>query len=133
MELTVINDFHNWISQTPFDPRLDTLITLLQVLLTSSSTLLYFNFKLGYSFTAVLLFKNSFSTSGLYVENLRHEEVQSRHDVFVLLQKGKELLVTAETNMVRHSSRFVVILLVSYKIFLKFFCNARGKFVLEKI
>eukprot|EP00111_Clytia_hemisphaerica_P017845 TCONS_00052779-protein len=42
---------------------------------------------------------------GLYVENLTHEEVGCRQDIFALLKKGKELLVTAETNMVRHSSR----------------------------
>lgn len=42
---------------------------------------------------------------GIYVSNLSHHQANSAEEVFTLLEKGKEELVTAETKMVRQSSR----------------------------
>lgn len=42
---------------------------------------------------------------GIYVPNLSHHEARNAEEVFSLLSKGKQELVTAETKMVRQSSR----------------------------
>ncbi|XP_047133022.1 kinesin-related protein 5 isoform X2 [Hydra vulgaris] len=42
---------------------------------------------------------------GIYVSNLTHHQANSQEEVLALFDKGRQELVTAETKMVRHSSR----------------------------
>lgn len=44
-------------------------------------------------------------TKGIYVKDLSHHRVYSSNDILVLFRRGKQELITAETRMVRHSSR----------------------------
>ena len=44
-------------------------------------------------------------TRGIYVKDLSHHRVQNTEDILDLFRRGKQELITAETRMVRHSSR----------------------------
>ena len=44
-------------------------------------------------------------TKGIYVKDLSHHRVTNSDDILELFRKGKHELITAETKMVRHSSR----------------------------